>query len=334
MSGRQALRSTVVLALVGAVVGVWPLTAAAADTVAFTIADLRVARSSGLVRDTAAGLYWTVDDSGAGGVAYGITPKGKVSGTLNFSAQPKDVEAVAMFHDRLYVADIGDNKGSRNQVTVYYFNHPRANGLTVSYHAWDFRYPDGSHDAETLLVNSSGRLFIVTKGLQGAVYEAPKKPSKSKVNTLTKVAGAPGGVTDGVFLPGDQQIALLGHTSVRVIDAKTYKQVATAAIPKQKQAESLAVSLDGRSLLVGSEGKRSKVYTVAVPSSEAASPQPNGSAAPDSGDSTDDPSDNADASSGQSRAGTFWAIGLAAFVAVVAGVVVAVVRKPGSPDSP
>ena len=98
------------------------------------------------------------------GVAYGIGLDGKVQGTLNFRAQPRDVEAVAVHEDRLYVADIGDNDGQRNSVRVYFFNNPRANGLTVTYHAYDFQYPDGPQDAETLLVDESGRLFIVTKG--------------------------------------------------------------------------------------------------------------------------------------------------------------------------
>ena len=69
-----------------------------------------------------------------------------------------------MHEDRLYVADIGDNNGrAQLRSRLLLFANPRANGLTVSYHAYDFRYPDGPHNAETLLVNDSGRLFIVTK---------------------------------------------------------------------------------------------------------------------------------------------------------------------------
>ena len=42
--------------------------------------------------------------------------------------------------------------------------------------------------------------------------------------------------------------------------------MASAPIPDQPQAESLTLSLDERSLLVGSEGKKSKVYSMPVPS--------------------------------------------------------------------
>jgi hypothetical protein len=328
MSCRQALRSVGVLALVLAAFSLWPLTASAADTIAFTIKDRRVVESSGLARDPVANLYWTANGSAATGVAYGITPKGKVAGTLNFRADPRDVEAVALGKDRLYLGDIGDKSGQRPNVTVYYFNNPRANGLTVSYHSWDFRYPDGRHDAETLLVDSQGRLYIVTKGGKAGIYAAPTKPRTAGVNALTKLGNASALVTDGVFLPGDKQIALLTSGGVSVIDAKTYQQVATAPIPKQPQAESLTVSLDGKSLLVGSTGKESKVYAIPMPAVATGGPSSSSTGAPDSGDQSDDPGADADTGSGGSRRGTFLAIGLAGFVAVVAGVVVALVRKP------
>ena len=121
----------------------------------------------------------------------GISPTGKALGTLNYRAQPEDVEAVAVFEDRLYIADIGDNNEDRDFVTVYYFDNPRASGLTVSYRAWDFAYPDGPHDAETLLVNDKGRLYIVTKGVEGGVYIAPSEPSREGVNQLRGSARPP-----------------------------------------------------------------------------------------------------------------------------------------------
>ncbi len=326
MAFQRGLRGAAVLALAWLGFGLWPAVATAEDTVAFTIQDSRIAESSGLAADPTNELYWTVNDSGDSGRAYGLTADGKVSGTLNFRVDPVDIEAVAVSADRLYLADIGDNNAERREVTVYYFDDPKADGATVTYHSWDFRYPDEAHDAETLLVDATGRLYIVTKGSKGTVYAAPEEPSAVKVNKLTKVGTVPGLVTDGVFLPGDQQIALLTYGSVEVVDAKTYKKVATATIPKQKQAESLSLSLDSQSLLVGSEGKNSKVYSMAVPAAASASPSPSSTGG--EVDPGEDPDAEADATTGLGRAGTFLAIGLAAVVAVVAGVVVALVRKP------
>ena len=318
----RALRRVSILLLAGLFFAIIPGVAAAEDTVAFTIKDARITESSGLAVDPAGNIYWTINDSGDRGVAYGLGLDGKVQGTLNFRAQPIDVEAVAVHNNRLYVGDIGDNTSRRSFVRVFFFNNPRANGLTVSYHAYDFRYPDGPHNAETLLVNGSGRLFIVTKGQDGAVYAAPKKPDRQGINGLKKVGTAPSDVTDGTFLPSGDKIALLTYTTVIVIDASTYGVLASSPIPHQRQAESLTLSLDEKSLLVGSEGKNSKVYTVPIPSQTTPTPTP--SEEPQT--ETDVPDDRSDAI--QNQKGTLLALGLAAFAALVAGTVVAFARKP------
>ena len=319
---RRALRRVGLLLVAAVLCMIVPGLAAAEDTVAFTIKDARITESSGLAVDSARNIYWTVNDSGDRGVAYGIGLDGEVQGSLNFRAQPVDVEAVAVHKDRLYVGDIGDNNGRRSFVRVFYFNNPRANGLTVTYHAYDFRYPDGPHDAEALLVNDSGRLFIVTKDQDGAIYAAPRKPDRQGVNELKKVGAAPSEVTDGTFLPGGDKVALLTYSSVSVIDASTYKVLASSPIPPQPQAESLTLSLDEQSLLVGREGKKSKVFSIPVPSAETPTPTP--SEEPQS--ETDVPDDRSDAI--QNQKGTLLALGIAAFVALVAGTVVALIRKP------
>jgi len=325
-------RGAAVLVLALLLAGALPSTAGAADTVAFRIRDARVVESSGLARDVANQLYWTVNDSGAGGVAYGLTASGRVRGTLNFRTEPQDVEAVAVQGNRLYVADIGDNEAVRRQVSVYFLTNPRPTGLTVTYNSFDFRYPDGAHDAETLLVDGSGRLTIVTKGAQGGIYLAPKSPSRTGVNELRRVGDAPALVTDGVYLPGDAQIALLTYGSVVVLDATTYRQVSSTPIPAQPQAESLAVDLAGDGLLVGSEGRNSRVYALPLPAGSEASPSatssPAASAAPTAtaGAGQDDTAD--DATPDARGRGTYLAVGLAALVALVAGVVVAAIRRP------
>jgi DNA-binding beta-propeller fold protein YncE len=306
-------RRLVLLLLAAVFLAIVPVVAGAEDTVAFTIKDARITESSGLAVDSDGNVYWTVNDSGDRGVAYGVGLDGEVQGSLNFRAQPQDVEAVAVYEDRLYVADIGDNSRQRSSVRVYFFKNPRANGLTVAYYAYDFRYPDGPHNAETLLV---------TKGRKAGIYEAPLRPRRRGINELERVGVAPSNVTDGTFLPGGERIALLTYSSVEVIDATSYEVVASAPIPDQPQAESLTLSLDERSLLVGSEGKKSKVYSMPVPSDATPTPTPE----PSTDLESDVPEEEANAI--QSQQGTLLAIGVAAFVALVAGAVVAFVRQP------
>jgi len=323
MRRRATLRAAGAALLALGLATSFPATAGAAGKVAFTIKDNRVAENSGMARDTRNKVYWAVNDSGALGVVYGIDSSGKVKGTLRYNAFPVDAEAVAWNKDRLYVGDIGDNDKKRKTVRVYYFDDPKPDDKTRTYKAWDFRYPDGAHDAETLLVTPQGRLYIATKEAKGGLYRAPEKPDTDGVNKLTRVGDVPSTLTDGVYLPGGTQIAFLTYGAVLVVDARSRAEQGTADVTGVAQAEALAVGLDGTSLLVGGEGKNAKVYSMAVPGA-AATP----GATPTSSDpgSDDAPDDSPTAPVARQR-GTYLAVGLAALVAVVAGVVAGVVRR-------
>jgi hypothetical protein len=314
---------------------------AAADTVEFTISDSRITESSGLATDADDERYWTVNDSGDDAIAYALDDGGDTEGTLQFRVDPVDVEAVAFHRGRLYVADIGDNRERREFVTVYFFDDAAPSEEPVVYKAYDFSYPDGPHDAETLLVDADGRMFLVTKGSDGGVYAAPSSPSRQGVNALERVGEAPAYVTDGTVLP-DGRFALRTYTSVEVVDPDSYDVTARAATPVQRQGESITTTIDGGALLIGSEGKRSTVLRIDVPTTLGEAPTPPASppetttadpseavTATPSGDQTAAPDDGADGvTDATSRQGTLAALGIAAAIAVVAGAVVVLVRRP------
>jgi hypothetical protein len=342
------LASVVVAVLVG-----WSVAApAVAETVEFTIDDGRITESSGLATDTEDRRYWTVNDSGDAGVAYALDEEGRTEGTLEFRVDPVDVEAVAFHGGRLYVADIGDNRERRDVVTVYVFDDAAPADQPALYKAYEFSYPDGPVDAETLLVDGDGRLFIVTKGAEGGIYAAPRSPSRQGVNELERVGDAPAYVTDGTVLP-DGRFALRTYVSVEVVDPNSYEVVARAATPVQRQGESITTTIDGEALLVGSEGRRSTVLRIGVPTGLGDAPSP--SAEPPStasAEPSDEPSpggapttarqsspspvasteaegeeaENAEPP-GTSRQGTLAALGIAGAIAVVAGAVVVLVRR-------
>ncbi len=325
MRWRGALRAATASALALGLVAV-PVSAGAAGKVAFTIKDSRVTEASGFARDTTNKVYWTVNDSGAVGVVYGVDSSGKVQGTLRYNAFPVDAEAVAWYRDRLYVGDIGDNDKKRKTIRVYYFDDPLPDGETRTYRAYDFRYPDGAHDAETLLVTPAGVLYVATKEAKGGLYRAPEKPSRDGVNELTRIKDVPATLTDGLVLPGGREIAYLTYGKVLVVNGTSGQVVASEDVTGVPQAEAMTLSQDGRSLLVGGEGKSSKVYSMPIPGVAAsASPSASASADPGAGEDTEDTS----AAPVARQRGTYLAVGLAAVVAVVAGVVVGVVRRPG-----
>jgi hypothetical protein len=145
----------------------------------------------------------------------------------------------------------------------------------VSYHQYDFKYPDGAHDAETLLVEpGTNQLYIVTKSTKGAgaIYAAPPAPSREGTNELTKFAPAPSGTfTDGTFLPDGQRVVLRTYADVATVAwGETPTVVSRGAVPLA-QGESVALGRTDGTVLVGSEGSNSAVYQVQIPAKQAAS---------------------------------------------------------------
>src|SRR5687768_5757946 len=112
----------------------------------------------------ASGRFWSHNDSGEP-MLFALDTNGRVTGRLTISgATVQDWEAVAVgpcpSGSCIFVADIGDHDGDRKQITVYRMVEPAdASGsakVDATLHA---TYPDGSHDAEALLVTPEGRLL-------------------------------------------------------------------------------------------------------------------------------------------------------------------------------
>ena len=90
--------------------------------------------------------------------------------------QGRDVEDLARSADgTLWIADIGDNGRRRSSVAVLRLAPGGDETVTR------FVYPDGAHDAESLLVPGDDRPVIVTKDLSGrsGVYVAETAPDGS-----------------------------------------------------------------------------------------------------------------------------------------------------------
>lgn len=320
---RGVLGAGVAMLLGGSLLIGGPLSMARADDAAFTITDKRITQSSGLAADAAAQVYWTVNDDAPGEV-YALGEDGAVKAVISYGADITDVEAVARGRDRLYVGDIGDNKRKRSMITVYSFLNPQARTATLQYRAWDFTYPDGkAHDAEALLVDANGQIYIVTKAAKGAIYTFKGAPSSQGTNKLSKVADAPPYVTDGTFLP-DGRMALRTYVGVYVLDKKQ-DVVAEAGIPFQQQGESMTTSLaDANSLLIGSEGADQPVLSVPIPAGRADVPT---ASAPPESDASGEATPAADDEGSGDNSGTFQALGIALAVALAAALVTALLGR-------
>jgi DNA-binding beta-propeller fold protein YncE len=235
----------------------------------FRMDDPRITESSGLALSRAhPHTVWTANDSGDSARVFAVdTRTGRTTGVHTFDAPVHDVEALAITpQGRLLVADIGDNTASRGLVRIFWFDEPGLGSSSGPWASWEATYPDGPHDAESIAVDPrTGRVYVVTKGTDGAVYAMPPAPTRHGLNRLVRVAGAPAVATDAVFLADGSALAVRTYTRVVLLDPSTWREQGSAMLPLQPQGETLALAPDRTGLLVGTEGSHSLVQLVPVP---------------------------------------------------------------------
>jgi hypothetical protein len=228
------------------------------------------------------GLLWSHNDSGAP-VVLAVDTAGAVKGRVAVTGAGvvdwEDVEVGACASGPcLYVADIGDNRAVRRQITVYRVPEPQpGDTATAAAEAFHARYPDGPQDAEALLVTGAGELLIATKGETGpsALYRFPKPLRAGATATLERLAALDLGpradgrrrsrarITDGAVSPDGQWAALRTHDAVvfyRAADlaAGRPREVFRAPLTalRERQGEGLALAGDGEVYLCGEGGGR------------------------------------------------------------------------------
>lgn len=143
----------------------------------------RVHETSGLALSRRQpGVLWTINDSGNEPVLYAIDSAGVLLGQVRVTGAGlvdwEDLGAgPCQAGTCLFIADIGDNSGIRDSVTIYVVPEPLPSDVetapAIAFHA---RYPDGPRDAEALFVLPSGDLFIVSKGRRSPItlYRLPR----------------------------------------------------------------------------------------------------------------------------------------------------------------
>lgn len=152
------------------------------------------------------GVMWTHNDSGDSARLFAFDiDKGKHLGVYGLGGVTAyDFEDLATGPGPkagahyLYVGDIGDNGKVRTSVQVHVVAEPAVSTTrtpkTVELSGvvtLSLRYPDGAHDAETLLVDPiNGDLYVVVKSLDGVspVYRSAAPHDQNGTRTLIRVA--------------------------------------------------------------------------------------------------------------------------------------------------
>ncbi|MEV7190893.1 WD40 repeat domain-containing protein [Streptomyces sp. NPDC093510] len=282
--------------------------AAADDHDGFDIKDPRIVESSGLAASRAhPGVYWTHNDQDKGAFLYAVDSKtGETVATVTMTGvgAPRDVEAISVGSDgNIYVGDIGDNlNGTWSNVWVYKLPEPKQlKDQTVRATQYVVKYADGARDAEALMVHpKTGRIYIVSKNEDGGgLYESPERMSASGTNVFKRVSEIDLWVTDGAFSPDGKQLALRGYFGgiwyAWQGDGKKPQRKGRLSVPLQRQGESVTYTLDGTTLMYGTEGAQSEVKPVEAPGGAG-----DGSGSSDGGSGSGDGSGDGDSGIGGS----------------------------------
>jgi hypothetical protein len=266
------------------------------------IANLKnpaIDESSGLAASRInANVYWTHNDSGDGPFVYAFDSTGGSRGVFRVAgAQARDWEDMAIGpgpergKSYLYLGDIGDNQEKRDEIVVYRVAEPALTaadrtltkakpGTTKPAEAFRLRYPDGKHDAETLLVHpTSGDLYIVTKVMlrNATVYEAAAPLSTGQPITMKRIGEIRipslfgGALTGGSISPDGRRVAfcdyLQGYEAELPAASKNFDDIWKQKITgfnlgQREQGEAIAYRSDGKALLATSEGKSPPLFQV------------------------------------------------------------------------
>ena len=242
------------------------------------------------------GSYWIINDSGAPPEIRLVQADGTARGKITLKdVRNADWEDLAIFEwnnaSWLLVADTGDNESERDFCTLHVLREPALPKPGQSLDArliadWQirFRYQGGPRDCESVAVDAAARkiLLLSKRTSPPELHELPLlKPEKRGIQTTrrigTTIVEAPLDSTipfrnqpTAMDIAADQSFAaVLTYYGVFVFPkapAESWPQ-AFARKPLSPaphllaQAESIAISSDGKRIITLSEGRKTPIVT-------------------------------------------------------------------------
>ena len=210
------------------------------------------------------GIFWVHNDSGDIPRIFAITEDGSIRGEYRIgNAEALDWEDVAwgpcgdqvLGGSCLYIGDIGNNRKKRKMIQIYRFHEPvvplkgpPVYGMVKKVERFDVVYPDGPHDAETLLVDpETATPYIITKKRRyellesTAIYRFSATPQEKIINKMVKVGDLPErtNITGGDVSPDASRIVLRDYKW-----AYEYKRPSQGSLEKAFWEKPCRISLD------------------------------------------------------------------------------------------
>jgi hypothetical protein len=252
-----------------------------------TLQDDQIAEASGIVASSRSGdVFYVHNDSGDSARFFAVDRKGATRATFGVTGVlALDWEDIARgpcgAGSCLFLGDIGDNFRFRGSVSIVRVAEPDpaiTGEREVTGERMNIAYPDGTHDAEALLVHpATGAITIVTKTRSGSpgVYElaggftAGAQATFAGRGSVELPQGA-GAVTAGDVHPEGRGVLLRTSSRVLYYPMTAGQSVAEALsgtacdLPavSDGNAEAAGVRFGGGGYVMVSEGARSTIHGV------------------------------------------------------------------------
>lgn len=211
------------------------------------------------------GMLWTLNDSGEPQL-FGFDASGKSTRIIVTGGELRDWEDLTLAKcpsgDCLYIADIGDNRGSRKRITIYRVPEPaRGSAATATAEVFHASYPDHPHDAEAFIVTAQDQWFIVTKEIPPRLYRfpTPLKPGATATLQLVRSINERIRITGAAASPDGRWVALRSNRSLLIYGTEDFAggrdpiRIDLTSL-KEPQGEGIAFGRGGQLYLVSEAG--------------------------------------------------------------------------------
>jgi len=176
-----------------------------------------------------AGGFWTNNDSGGEPIIYKLdTLNGKVIQRITLKGSSNiDWEELAQDDDFIYVGDIGNNSGNRDDLAIYIVDKadiPESGDVEVDTEKIDYSYidypgriarkKDNNFDCEAMIATDNW-LYLFSKNRgdnQSKLYRLPKTTGEYTAALLTTF-NSHGLVTGADFNKAENELILVGYTN-------------------------------------------------------------------------------------------------------------------------
>ncbi|MFI6517439.1 hypothetical protein ACIBF1_17920 [Spirillospora sp. NPDC050679] len=275
---RAVFRGARVAGAVVVVVGMVPAPALAAPapavtvapSLAFRVSNVRVTSVSAVAPGVAhPDVWWTVGTVDGRARLLALGRDGLVQGVFGVSGLP-----TGRRWDSLTVVRNGSGaaslllgsmaEGRRGSLSLYEVSEPmivRSRMLVAQEHR--VRYPDGGHEAGTLLADPrKKRVYIVTRTARAATIFALPAVLGAGVNELTRLRTLRFGVRSAAFAP-DGRLFLRTPVDLRVLEGVLSAKAQVLKVPRG--GEVLGIEADGRRAVLVDRGARPAFRAVSLP---------------------------------------------------------------------